>query len=186
MIFSKNNTPSGFYVYAYIDDSGLPYYIGKGSNRRAWRKHPGETQPPLDSTRIIIVEHNLTEVGAFALERRYIKWYGRKDNNTGILLNLTDGGEGSSGKIHTQKTRDKMSKTRKGKPHSAEHCAAISAASIGKRGTNLGKQFSAEHKAKISAAHIGKIFSKESREKMSASMKGRIPWNKGKILKKQN
>lgn len=185
MIFSKNNPPTGFYVYAYIGDNNLPYYVGKGCNKRAWRKRPTETQPPSDTTKIIILEHNLNEVGAFALERRYIRWYGRQDVLTGILLNLTDGGEGASGKIHTEKTRAKMSRSRKGKPHSKEHSAAISKASIGKRGTNTGKKFTDEHKAKISAAHIGKTFSAESRAKMSASMKGRIPWNKGKTFKEK-
>jgi hypothetical protein len=183
MIFSKNNPPQGFYVYAYIGNDYLPYYIGKGLDKRAWRKHPNETQPPQDPEKIVILENNLNELGAFALERRYILWYGRLDNGTGILLNLTDGGEGASGKIHSLKTRAKMSKTRKGKPHSKDHCNAISKASLGKKGTNLGKKFSEEHKSKISSAHKGKVFSEESRAKMSASMKGRIPWNKGKTFK---
>ncbi|WP_353485420.1 NUMOD3 domain-containing DNA-binding protein [Haliscomenobacter sp.] len=181
MIFSKNNTPLGYYVYAYLTEHNIPYYIGKGSKKRAWLKHPSETQPPKDNIRIIILEHNLSEIGAFALERRYIRWYGRIDLKTGVLHNLTDGGEGASGKIHSQATRKKMSLTRKGRLHSEDHCNAISAASIGKAGTNLGKKFTDEHKAKMSAAHLGKTFSKESREKMSAAKKGRIPWNKGKI-----
>jgi hypothetical protein len=48
------------------------------------------------------MEHNLTNIGSLALERFYIRWYGRKNNNTGILRNLTDGGEGTIGIIRTE------------------------------------------------------------------------------------
>ena len=54
------------YVYAYMRTDKTPYYIGKGSGQRAWKKGNGEIgKPSMD--RIVIVESNLTEVGALAM-----------------------------------------------------------------------------------------------------------------------
>jgi hypothetical protein len=84
-----------YYIYAYLREDGSPYYIGKGKGRRAWHNHNAcNAKPPKDKTRIIIMESNLTEVGSLALERFYIRWYGKICDNTGVLRNKSDGGEG--------------------------------------------------------------------------------------------
>lgn len=102
-----------YYVYAYLREDGSPYYIGKGKGDRAWKRNKFDIKPPKNKTKIIICECNLTEVGALAIERKLIRWYGRKDNGTGILRNLTDGGEGSSGIIFSDNTKKRLGEARK-------------------------------------------------------------------------
>lgn len=100
-----------YYVYAYLRESdNTPYYIGKGKGNRMFASHK-HISVPKDKSRIVILAENLYENDAFTLETETIKLHGRKNNKTGILRNLTDGGEGCSGMIHNEDTRKLISNT---------------------------------------------------------------------------
>ena len=174
---------SEFYIYVYLREDGSPYYVGKGKGNRAWSKNR-RIPPPTDPSLIIIVKEFLTEKEAFDEERLLIAFYGRKDQGTGCLRNLTDGGEGTSGCIRSQDTLDKISgennhmygKTGEknpnyGKKRSPETLAKMSEVMSGENHPMFGKKQSAETRAKRSASMTGKKLSPESIAKREETKK---------------
>jgi hypothetical protein len=138
-----------YYVYAYINKkTGQPYYIGKGKEGRAYSTQHSVSVPK-DKSKIVFLEQNLSNVGACALERRYIRWYGRKDLGTGILLNRTDGGDGTVGK-HGIKRPDfaKYNMTRQ-HPFQGKDRPEHSSRMKGSGNPNYGKKTSPEKSEKI-------------------------------------
>lgn len=81
-----------YYVYEYLREDNTPYYVGKGRKNRAYTKQ-GHTVAPPSRDRIRFVKTNLSAEDAKKLEIELIAKYGRKDISTGILRNMTDGGE---------------------------------------------------------------------------------------------
>ena len=156
-----------FYVYAYLRTLDYtPYYIGKGKGNRAWGKDHTVVVPS-DLSRIVIIERHLTELGALAIERRMLRWYGRKDNGTGILRNQTDGGEGGNGAIRTEEQRKRIGDFNRGKVLTEE------------TKQKMRKPKPQGFGDRVSAASKGKPKTDEHRKNLSAAGKGNIPWNKG-------
>jgi NUMOD3 motif len=171
-----------YYTYAYLREDGTPYYVGKGKGRRAFLKHGSFYPPP--KKRILFLKRNLTEKQAFIHEVYMISVFGRKDLGTGILHNKTDGGDGCSGKIMTEKDIENRRKGRLGKPLSESHKRKIAEANRGtpKTMTEKRKQSDIEKGLRARGKLIGdKNPTKrpEVRKKISDSCKGRNAWNKG-------
>jgi len=100
-----------YYTYAYLREDGTPYYIGKGRRFRATLGHHRIPKPP--KNRILFLKKNLTEEEALRHEKYMIYVLGRKDIGTGILRNLTDGGElGPSGWVPSEETKQKIRKSK--------------------------------------------------------------------------
>jgi hypothetical protein len=96
-----------------------------------------------------VLKQGLTEEQAFALEKRTIKKYGRKDIGTGILVNRTSGGQGVGGAIFSEEHRKNLS---------------IS---------HTGKVAPPEVRKKMSMSHTGKVRSEEHKRNLSISLKKR-------------
>ncbi len=132
----NSNMKKTYYIYGLIDPrNDLPFYIGKGTinpKRRGVKYR--RVQEHLDGTDThnqfktkvlnkILLEHGNVpsiiyntfedENVCLDLEKELIRKYGRRDLGTGCLTNLTDGGEGFTGRVKSPEERKKISDSRK-------------------------------------------------------------------------
>lgn len=126
-----------YYVYAYLREDGTPYYIGKGKGKRAYHKNH-TVNPPNDISRIVMLIENVEEHVAHQFEIQCIKQYGRIDNGSGILRNLTNGGEGSSGRITSEEAKTKISASLKDRTRTIESKRKQSQVMKGRKPWNFG------------------------------------------------
>jgi hypothetical protein len=147
-----------YYTYAYLRKDGTPYYIGKGTGNRAHLQLNHKVYTP-EKERVLYLKQNLTEEEANRHEVYMINVLGRKDNGTGILLNLTSGGEGISGYRHTEESKNKMRRSK-----SKEHARKVSEAIKAKWDNG---DYDRETYRK---RELGKKIPKETRKKIAESM----------------
>ena len=157
-----------FYTYAYLRENGTPYYIGRGKGVRALNGFHARGKPPKE--RILFLKTNLTFEESVRHEIYMIAILGRKDQNTGILRNLTSGGEGTLGRVFSPESIEKMKRSHTGKTLSVEHRAKV-----GRKVRKLSK----ETRRKMSEAkkkdHYlrGKHLSQEHAQRVGESFTGR-------------
>ena len=134
---------------------------------------------------ILKIEENLFEVDAFNLEIWLIWAIGRYDLNLGSLTNLTDGGDGTSGWVHTDEWKLKVSEVMRGEknhffgkkhksetikkfsitnkhPHNEETKIKIGNSVRGEKNGFFGKKHSEETKLKISISQKRRITERSS------------------------
>ena len=174
-IYSRKNPPPGYYVYLYLRDDGTPYYAGKGKGIRAWSK-THTVSPPKDLTKIIFPAVDLLEMWSLALERRFIRWYGRKDLGTGILHNRTDGGDGVAGIKPSMETIEKRRQSNLGKKRSEEYKQKMSELMTGKPSWHKGRTKSEETKARMREGNKTRVpITEETRQRMREAHIGHKP-----------
>lgn len=117
-----------YYLYRHIRlDTNQPFYVGVGtkffynsyykeygrafsthSRNVFWKRIVAKTEYRIE----IIYESDLYE-DVLQKEKEFILLYGRRFNNSGTLVNITEGGEGTNGYKPSIETRQKMSDSRK-------------------------------------------------------------------------
>jgi len=163
-----------FYVYMYFRPSGIPCYVGKGRRGR-WLAHLKRSNNP-HLTAIIkkaggSVPHlklfeNLTNQQAILIEVALISAIGRRVHG-GSLVNMTDGGDGGTGRPSPHFSEDALKRLREarlGKKASEEtrkknqeRALANGSRPPSRKGLpspNRGITVSKEQRAKISASLI--------------------------------
>ena len=178
-------------VYRHLREDTLePFYIGIGKNKKRafcfdkydrssfWTKYKNKHGCIVD-----IIFEGISWEDACSIEIFLIKIYGRINNNTGILVNLTDGGEGSLGVTCSIDTRNKMSKSRTGRVVSELTREKIRNSLIGKkhsesrkeniRKSKINKKQSSETIKKRAEKQIGRKHTDATKEKMRISALGR-------------
>lgn len=174
--FPKSETMNAerFYVYEHIrKDTGAVFYVGKGSGNRYRNfcnrgKYWNNFCKSKQNVEVRLPIKNVDEEFSLLAEVELIDLYRRRGVR---LVNISDGGEGTSGWIPSEKTRQRIGEANKHTPKAS-----------GEKHGMFGKKHTAESLAKMVASQNkrdhtnhpmrGKRHTEESKAKMSQSLKG--------------
>ena len=189
-----------YYVYIYKNPITFdPFYVGKGCGNRAYshlekakniRKGSRESLCIVECRRLLkdgfepiieIIINNLTESEALIIERQFISSFGRRNNNTGILTNMTDGGESFDGLVRTKLHYERIVESRKGYKHSEQTKQKLRKPKTFTEESHqafiekcVERSNKPEAKQRVSEFFSGKSINDEHKQKISQSMKERI------------
>jgi hypothetical protein len=178
------------YVYRHIRlDKNEPFYIGIGSKENFYRAYEKRKRNKIwydivskTEYEVDILFDDMDWDEACKKEIEFISLYGRINNKTGTLSNLTNGGDGIYGVVRSLEHREKLRMANTGKIVSNETRQKLRDANIGKKQSEetrqkrskslKGRKLSKEHIEKVRLKNIGKKMSIESINKIIASKTG--------------
>lgn len=163
-IHKRGDTNQTFYVG--IGRSSRPYDV---RNRNKHWKHIADKH----GYHVEILYENVSWETACDIERQLIKEYGRIDIGTGILVNMTDGGDGTRGAKLSKETRKRMSENAKVRKWSGTTKRKMSKSAMGNK-NSAGVKRDSQYKLRLSTIHINLNKSAEYRKRKSESLKGRL------------
>ena len=170
-----------FCVYKHTRlDTNEIFYIGIGDLKRPYSKtRSKEWKAIIENTKytIEIIQDNLSLKDAYDLEILLITLIGRQDKKSGPLINKTNGGGGTKGRVITKPSHNK------GKPMSKEQKSKIGIANkisqLGKKHSNITKQKMREKKSNLILNTCTGIFYYGCKKAgIANSIKEKTLWNK--------
>jgi len=152
-----------FYVYQHVKaDNGEVFYVGKGMGRRAYdsyhRSKYWKNIVAKHGFNVEFVKVGISEPESLKLEISTIEEYRRRGLK---IINMTDGGDGTSGYTHTEEHKRMMSMALSGEKNPR----------YGKEGTRKGALVTPETIEKLRSSHLGKKLPEEQRKKIQKSTK---------------
>lgn len=179
-----------FYIYRHIRlDDNTPFYIGKGTLIKGAKSFKKEyTRAYSKQSRnnywnnivnsvgyeVEIIFNSDNEKDVFNKETEFINLYGRKDLNTGTLVNMSNGGEGEIGRKFTKEHCYKISESKKGVSKATNYSRKVASEltkgennyfygkkMIGKDNGFYGKNHTEEYKEKYSYGDKNNMFGKK-------------------------
>ena len=143
-----------YVIYRHLKPNGEVFYIGIGSEKRAYQKNPRsdfwKRVVSIHGYEVQILKSDLLWKDACELEKLLISWYGRRNLNTGTLVNMTEGGDGSVGYSPSEESRRSRSEKMKGVPKSEK-------ARKNMNKSKIGKSISEEHRLKCKLSNAKKV-----------------------------
>lgn len=175
------------YVYQHIRlDNNQPFYIGVGQGQRAYIKtgrNPiwNDIYNKCNGYKVEIINDEIEFEDAKKLEVILIEKYGRICKNTGILANITKGGEGVQS--ISQEVKDKIAIANTGKKRTDDFKVKRSLLKLGTRHTDETKEKMRVSRMRVQMNMDKKIYSDKERMRCSINSKNeKNPNYKGLII----